>query len=452
MTTSSVDINETIVGTSLFQYRTENPVGVPASNWANQSRTTGLQCLVRKRPASATSPVREDGTRAPKAWNHRWFYAQQGTGRVEFLCRQGGVGKRYYHYVSADAPAVQMDPRFFDGFFASPRTASAFPFGVEQAARTEVLNKILKADFMLGVTLAEAGKTVSLLRHTATSIVEGISDFRKNARMSARDFRRFLGEMRKGPRPFHYNPVNRRTKGPWDRLLRDPRTMSRTIPEKWLEYTYGWKPLIFDIDNASKALCQMLFDEGLPMYLIVRAGKSDVDDVSLPFLDAINNGALRAFWDLRVTSACHYSIRYQKATGVLADARDPLGLGLAPTLWELTPYSFCLDWVVGVGDWLRSMGASDVADFTEGSVSKIQRIDGMGVRLEPNTSGSWQDQRIIAYPRSQVVSFGRMSREVLGSLPIPAIVPEIRNKLGLPQLASLLSLLVQSGAKSYNRI
>lgn len=455
MTSPAVNISEITSQLATGFYRSENPLGVPTSGNLAWSGTIKQTTLIRTRPESQSHPVREDGTRAPGAWNHRWFYEAQRFGRCEYYYRQGGVGSRYRRQWSDDCGMAQMSPLYYSPFWAAPQGvgSASFPFGVEQAARTRVLSNIRDADFMLGVTLAEAGKTVSLLRHTAESILDGITSFRRLARMSRRDFIRFMREVRSGgkPRHFVYQPLKSRKRGPWDHLLKSERTMSRKIPEKWLEYTYGWKPLIMDIDNAGAALAALVFDKNQPLYLIARGGHEDINDVDVDIPLFRNVGALVERLTLRVTSGCHYSIRYEKPGGMLADARDQLGLGLASTLWELTPYSFALDWVVGVGDWINSMGAADVADFVEGSVSKIQRVNLIRRQFVIPPGSIAEDAQVVSDPGGRVVAFGRFSREVLTHLPVPAILPQIRNRMGLPQLASLMSLLVQSGAKPYNR-
>lgn len=450
MTTPAVSKDVLTTDSLTYTYGYEWPLGAPMYWERTQTAGQKVSRITRKRPESVVNAVREDGTRKPSNWDHLWWFHSLVPGPLSYASRYRNES-RWSRVQSAAEVSCQLDRLGFSRYWLyGSGTSGHFPIGVEQAARTAVLNKMRSSDFQLGVTLAEAGKTVSLLRHTAETIVGGISSFRGLARMSARDFRRFIGEMRRGPRPFHYNPVKRRKSGPWDRLLRDERRMSREIPERWLEYTYGWKPLIADVDNAGQALAKLIFDDGVPMDLWARAGAEDVSDETIRFPNFRADGYFQVELINRITSQCHYSIRYRAAQGVPADARDTLGLGLASTLWELTPYSFALDWVVGVGDWLGSFGVGDIADFVEGSVTKVQRIANLGIDpVETDTAN-----RVLSmdrFPRKIVLAGGRMERRTLSQLPVPAFVPPIRNKLGLPQLASLMSLLVQSGAKPYNR-
>lgn len=454
MTTPAEDLEVITNPPVRMHYRTENPLGVPTSAEYGFNYTPIVSYLKKQRPKSVTNPIRKpEGTRAPSAWNHRWFRQFETPGRIEVVQRQGGPGSRYYRYWT-EAPFSQELPAEFSHLWCSPAAPlGAFPIGVEQAARTAVLNKLRNTDIQLGVALAEAKKTASLVRHTAEQVVGGVVNFRRNARMSVRDFSRFMREMR-GQKPgasFRYTPVNRRGSSPWDRVLNNPRQMSKAIPEKWLEYSYGWRPFLMEADGAASALASLLHDQNVPMLYVGRGGSSREDDMWYD-VSGPPGPDVRCSHHIRVISECHYSITYRMPFGVLADVRDRLGLGLASTLWELTPYSFCLDWLVGVGDWFNSFGAQEIADFVEGSVSKIQRADSLGIRAVPNPTSHWQDVRILSYPKNASVSFGRMSREVLTHLPVPAFVPEVRNNLGLTQFASLVSLLVQSGAKPFNRI
>mgnify|MGYP001121356137 CR=1 FL=1 len=119
---------------------------------------------------------------------------------------------------------------------------------------------------------------------------------------------------------------------------RPKRAMSKDVSRNWLEYRYGWVPLVNDIYEAGKALEHALlrqFTQSFRARLTRKASPSS------------------AGWAGQRTVSKQIICRFSQD---LSNA-ERLGL-LNPeqVLWEKLPYSFLADWVSPIGQWLEVTG------------------------------------------------------------------------------------------------
>jgi hypothetical protein len=130
-----------------------------------------------------------------------------------------------------------------------------------------------------------------------------------------------------------------------------PRNLARTVSEKWLEYRFGVRPLVNDIGGFIDACYQARY--GRPPSVHIRSGsKSTEKNPPTTYSDEINHF-------LVTTSLAKEKTYGFKLYGVigLTDSEIPpfrqdFGITLdefVPTLWELIPYSFLVDYVSNVG-------------------------------------------------------------------------------------------------------
>jgi hypothetical protein len=118
----------------------------------------------------------------------------------------------------------------------------------------------------------------------------------------------------------------------------------------WLEYSYGWKPLLEDIHSAV-----MVLQRPFPKFLIVR-GKAQAKGVEAIFYQGQCPG--------------YYCTDYTKGTfrtKVLIQSEVYVSswvawkanqLGLTNPLsiaWEVVPFSFVVDWFMPIGNYLQSL-------------------------------------------------------------------------------------------------
>lgn len=177
----------------------------------------------------------------------------------------------------------------------------------------------------------------------------------------------FLGELRetiemlKGRAMFLLQDIGKYAKRARALYRRYPgRRAVKDVGNLWLEYQFGWKPFVEDIEAGITALSQDRL-EVVPITASASelTGSSSVSEVLIGSQSCYT--AMRTIRDFsksscRVRGVVDLSlISPVSASDTISAERWGLTLGeFIPTVWELTPYSFLVDYFVNVGDVINS--------------------------------------------------------------------------------------------------
>ena len=184
----------------------------------------------------------------------------------------------------------------------------------------------------------------------------------------------------------------------------------------------------------------MLFEQALPMRLTIVSGAKITEEGSFSgestpiFAGCTVSG--RGSAELRCYISADYDIP-------LSQSRNWTQWGMtnpASVAWELTQFSWLVDYAFQVGDWLESLMASTGTVPLGGSISRMSKLTSLSTQLV--ASGFYtviQPQGWTAVPVSNVGWFDR----TLVSEVLPSLRPTIRNKMNLTRLANVLSVLAQ---------
>lgn len=202
-------------------------------------------------------------------------------------------------------------------------------------------------------------------------------------------------------------------------------------PGAWLEYTYGWSPLISDmylVLNQPFPDLQIRVATGTEA---VRTKRTDNGIAVATVIDEEVKMRMRVVGYLRVKNSALKAISYYGVDN--------------PTLavWEAMPYSFVVDWFLPIGDYLSSLSA----------------FNGIEV-LNPSTSISWDCKwRGYTYVKDAKKVYGGLRSHVPAQLTQSYTVfrrstsrptykfPLPENGFSLNRFASALSLM----AKAFER-
>lgn len=185
------------------------------------------------------------------------------------------------------------------------------------------------------VTLAEAKKTNALL-HTLGRRISRLPD------------RSFWSNLRKG------NLRKYRSRS----LKLKKRT--KQAAREWLQFRYGIMQLLYDVDASQKAIRSM---QKPVRHRFTASGK--MDDVD--WTEDYGDSPISAGWCLHCKKSRSYTGTGISEAGVLVEPRldgvarlnDAFGLAqMLPTVWELTKFSFVIDWFVNSSDIVSAANLS----------------------------------------------------------------------------------------------
>jgi len=175
-----------------------------------------------------------------------------------------------------------------------------------------------------GVILGELGKTLKMMKGRSLALKRGVSDYVSTAKKRARRFR------------------NDR-----DRL--------KSVVNDYLEYSYGWTPLLADIDDGGRTI-NRLRDWRDPAIQLRAEGRVDAVQTEQSLAGTQLN--MTTVTLRRFSSSAHVVYRGASVARAMNPVAFPLRLmgfsprEFVPTLWELIPYSFLIDYFSNVQEVL----------------------------------------------------------------------------------------------------
>jgi hypothetical protein len=220
----------------------------------------------------------------------------------------------------------------------------------DNIALGSISKKLLKAQRVLsgGTALGELREAIHMIRHPLKGLRTGWHDYLALLKRRGRQLEH-VGRGHKYRRGDGYS-----------------RLLQRVVSETWLEASFGWKPLVADLDNGLEAIADIQYRSYPPRR---------IDSALIPFSFLNGKQTLGAFSTSRdgvltFEQALSWRgfVKYKVCTTMRTDgepgALDRLGLTLnnfVPTVWELLPFSFLVDYVFNVGEILDAVSMGNIA-------------------------------------------------------------------------------------------
>lgn len=212
------------------------------------------------------------------------------------------------------------------GLFSNPYSGSLVLdpnwAGLEGRCLEKVLEKARGAHANLSVDFAEGMQTLAMLRK-ATKLRKLVFEFARDV-VKHRGYKKIRPGPTQGQRRLDY------------------------VNSKWLEYRYGWMPLVHSIYDLVDALRKQRVSSWV--YLEGRSGRKEQRIDIVGSTSSISNPRKRLKVDgsYRAKLGANFSL----PTGY--EFSDFTSLNPLLIAWELVPFSFIADWFVGIGQCLEN--------------------------------------------------------------------------------------------------
>lgn len=188
--------------------------------------------------------------------------------------------------------------------------------------------------FQGGVFLGEISETLNMIRHPARNIRRLLDEYSRDVRRRARRVQR--GRPRNDP--VYISDAN------------------KIISDTWLQYAFGMKPLMSDVADGAEALARLAQrpHEYIKVSAFVNEEKPLNDDFSVftrqlhPFVVYQFSKRMKGGVTVRIIGEVKCEV-----TSPLTISQEVLGFtpeNFLPTVWELIPYSFLVDYFSNIGD------------------------------------------------------------------------------------------------------
>lgn len=282
------------------------------------------------------------------------------------------------------------------------------------------------------VSAGEAAETVRMLRAPSQTLFDELWRYIDDCKVNVKRLRRKL-------------PRNRR-----HAITR----VTAVLSGLWLERQLGWKPLINDIEGAFDALAKVSQRPYEKEHFVVRA---QGDSVGVGQRSLTSLVGLQADAQVRWRREQRISVRY--IVGVSLDpnvstfgaVQDAFGLHwseFVPTVWELIPYSFVVDYFTNIGD---IVGAFSTRQRHIAWVIKTTQTEGVNtieevIPLPWGISSGYANTATVHRRPRGVYRKGSFARELLPGLDIPSL--EINGLADVKSLQKLNMLALLRSSRS----
>lgn len=353
---------------------------IEESHWTFED-PGGVEIVKKYIPYNGLGTMTIDGVTVPWKWPtlyHHFSHTQEPIHAIE-IGRDDSLYRSYdtYAYKYARVYGFTSAPNAADQttrgsvpYFLTSTKEPYFTYNEMAKFNTDYANKFGEGA-SLGISAATFKQDVIGLAQLASDIVHLIRGIKKgNINMVKRALN---GRVRHRDR--HGGKFN-----------------SKTVANRYLEYTYALTPMVQDAYDTYETLRKSEALSKLHRFRKSRKFDSSHENES---------GSISGFRVLRCT--CWYEVSSPEIRKA-----SQLGL-LNPALiaWDLVPYSFVLDWIMPIGNYLHALSAYAGVTFKAGYLTKYAdvTVNARSSFREPKPIALMTKHRYKVYHRTPLGSF-----------------------------------------------
>lgn len=334
----------------------------------------------------------------PTAWSYDCIEQTQWSG--QFTSKPSGGGTSLWN------GSLSINSNFSEESVVAIGSWDGYRAELYNRALTR-LNEKIRGSLDLALALAEAGATARMLHSLA-------------------NFRNFVHGIRSG----NVNPFG---------------GGSADLANGWLQFQYGWRPLMGDIFSAADESLRVIINE---IAEVSASASQPIGGVRLQRTAPSINGPNwpNVPYERLIDSgrqSCRISVRYD--VGAAFDISRWTSMNPVSIAWEIIPYSFVVDWFVDISSYIRNFETALLYSnrFRGGYMSECYGYDATGIiksgysRLDVPSGVTYGITSGTSKVRRRT-----FARTVLSSHPLPRL-PSFKAKLGWQRYLSAAALVTQ---------
>jgi len=294
-----------------------------------------------------------------------------------------------------------------------------------------LIKKAKGNEWSLPVFLGELKETAGMVTKSAVHLTQMVLALRKG---NISGFFRMFHPSAKQPR----ERAARRAKAKFDQNFgRDP---AKAVSGAWLEYQYGWKPFLKDVDDAFKLLSDMQDRSDFNISSVrTRLKREVIDSINSPtnltsFAGISLGGSILTSWELSGSATWRFSIRELNTLGKLG-LINPLSVA-----YNLATLSFVADWFIPIGSYIDALDVPMRFSHVGGTYGYKATGTVVYSGLRPSQAG-WT----LTSHNLQTSNRVYVQRRPMTGLPTPKLADlSFKADLGLQRAVSATALLSQT--------
>lgn len=286
-------------------------------------------------------------------------------------------------------------------------------------ANQQALNRVKNQDANLAEDWAERHKSLEMIATSAKNLAESYRALRRGNLVQAANV---LGL----GRPLGHGKNGAPLRG-------------KKLSDAWLEYRYGWMPIILDAHGAVSALHRSFTSDRTKLCKATGHAELKWFNRSQTKPDGLTTLTTELTSEVEV----HTVLYYRRSNNTLATL-DSLGLINPIALgWELLPFSFVVDWFIGIGDFLNNLTTGFGYEFDSGCTTVFKS----GTETKTTT---WKGVDVSGYTwkggTTESAESFTCDRDLLAFLPVFTL-PAFRGNTSFKRATDGIALLSQHRGK-----
>lgn len=300
-------------------------------------RMAKYQAFLNKKKNGIPKKVRIKSLGTPLQWNpysETTIFDTGTIGSITTYGRHWQYGKEYRNFYSKSGDiTAAVDTVKYGGWptvdFNEVQTKALA--GANSVALNRFHEKLTGEQVHLGQIIAERAQAYGLLADSATRLVNFLRNFTPRGAIKS------LGKA-----------ITKRD--------------VRNAAGDYLAFKFGAEPLMSDVKGAAEAVAHLMVDK-LDTFTVKVVGSGNKEESSTIVLANGDVATIRI--KVNVRYVCEYRL-----DNVLVREMSALGLiNPAEILWEVVPWSFVVDWVLPIGNFIRHISNEAGLKFHQGTKS-----------------------------------------------------------------------------------